>query len=603
MKIALAQINPTVGDLRGNARKIIDFARQASRGRADLVVFPELSVTGYPPLDLLEQEAFIDAVERSIARIADEIPTGIGVLLGAPVRNTDSIGKRLFNSAVLLQNGERLADVHKSLLPTYDVYDEYRYFEPARTRRCIEFRGLRLGIHICEDMWNSDPDDLPRMYAVDPLEELAAEGADVFVNLSATPFSAGQHGRREALMKGVCARFRMPIVSANQVGANGELIFDGDSRAHMADGRLAACAPAFEEALITWDLDDDHASPEPEDRDDTADLHRALVVGIREYCRKSGSFDRVLIGLSGGIDSAVTAALAAEALGASNVLAVSMPAKYTTRGSVEDARAVAANLSIELRELPLDRGLETLMEMVNEVTQGKASQAPGGGGLGRDDGSGGAVAGRAGEAWNKGAAALSGVTIVEENLQARLRAVILMAISNDSRRLVLTTGNKSELAVGYTTLYGDMAGGLAVLSDVYKSRVYDLARHINASAADRVILERIIAKPPSAELRPGQTDQDSLPPYDVLDSILQLHLEERHGENAIVEKTGFERSIVRAVICKVKAAEFKRRQAAPGLRVTRRAFGSGYRMPVVGGWTDDTEHTVQHIRSAPAPND
>ena len=576
MKIALAQINPTVGDLRGNADKIIAFARGAHRGGANLVVFPELSVTGYPPLDLLEQDAFIDAVERSIEHIAGDVPPDIGIVLGAPVRNTDSIGKRLFNSAVLLQKGKRLAEVHKSLLPTYDVYDEYRYFEPARTRRCVEFQGVRLGIHICEDMWNSDPDDLPRMYGVDPLEELAADGADLFVNLSATPFSSGQHVRRTALMSGICERFGLPIVSANQVGANGELIFDGDSRAYRTDGRLAACAPLFEEALVTWDLEDERASTALEGRDDTSDLHRALVVGIREYFRKSGSFDGVLIGLSGGIDSAATAALAAEALGAGHVLAVSMPAKYTTRASVEDARAVAANLGIDFIELPIDCGLDALMGMVDDVTQGTIIPGSDGGAL---MGSG-------------------GVTLVEENLQARLRAVLLMAISNGSHRLVLTTGNKSETAVGYTTLYGDMAGGLAVLSDVFKSRVYDLARHINAGGATKVIPERVIAKPPSAELRPGQTDQDSLPPYDVLDGILKLHLEERLGADAIVERTGLDRRLVLAMIHKVKAAEFKRRQAAPGLRVTRRAFGTGYRMPVVGGWTDEAEADVRHLHNA-----
>lgn len=544
MKVALAQINPLVGDVRGNGRKIVEFSRDAHRRGADLVVFPELSVTGYPPCDLLENASFLDAVEQAIIWISEAIPQGIGVLVGAPVRNPSSVGKRLFNAALLLEDGSTVAEVHKSLLPTYDVYDEYRYFEPAAVRRCVDWRGARLGIHICEDMWNSDAAADPRMYGVDPLAELAEDGADLFVNLSATPFSIGQHVRRNAVIEAICSRFERPFLAANQVGANAELIFDGDSRVHLADGRIAQCAPSFEEALLVWKAGDPHASNHLK-HDDTADIYRALVSGVREYYGKSDIFSGILIGLSGGIDSAVTAALAVHAVGAENVHAVMLPAEYTQAASIEDARAVAGNLDIELQELSIHRGVATILDLLG------------------DDGD---------------------VNVVDENVQARLRAVVLMGLSNRSGMLVLATGNKSELAVGYTTLYGDMAGGLGVLSDVYKSQVYDLARYINHRSAREVIPERVLVKPPSAELRPGQTDQDSLPPYETLDAILRMYIEERLDLSAIIARSGFEHRLVQDVLRQVDASEFKRRQAPPGLRITRRAFGGGYRMPLVSGW-------------------
>ncbi len=550
MKIALAQINPVVGDLRGNSSKIVAFSHDADRRGADLVIFPELCITGYPPHDLLDRQAFLDGVERAIARIAESIPARLGVLVGTPVRNADPTGKRLFNAAVLLEGGSTIAQVHKSLLPTYDVYDEYRYFEPARERRCVEWRGMRLGIHICEDMWNSDPVADFRMYGVDPLEELAGDGADLFINLSATPFSVGQRERRNVLIQSICARFRRPFLVSDQVGANTELIFDGDSRAHLGDGRMAVCAPSFEESLQIWETAGTDTSP-IEGRNVTADICRALVVGISDYYEKSGSFSGILIGLSGGIDSAVTAALAVLAVGADNVLAVLIPSTYTTASSIEDARAVARNLGIELQEIPIDRGVDVMLGVIGR---------------------------------NSGIDGEHVVDVVEENIQARLRAVVLMGLSNRSRRLVLSTGNKSEMAVGYTTLYGDMAGGLGVLSDVFKSQVYDLAKYINGRSAREVIPNRVMEKPPSAELRPGQTDQDALPPYEKLDPILALYVEQRMEVDAIVAHTGLDRELVLDVLDRVDAAEFKRRQAPPCLRVSRRAFGSGYRMPVAARW-------------------
>ncbi len=560
MKVALAQIDPIIGDLQGNVRKIVEFSRDADRRGAELVVFPELALTGYPPRDLLESQAFLDAVERSVADISVSVPPGIGILVGAPVRNPSPIGKRLFNAALLLEGGRRVAEVYKSLLPTYDVYDEYRYFEPAAERRCVEWRGMRLGIHICEDMWNSDEAAQERMYGVDPLAEMAADGADLFVNLSATPFSVGQHGRRNGAIEAVCARFGRPLVAANQVGANAELVFDGDSRAHHADGRIALCAPSFEESLLVWDTSDTRTAS-PVLRDDTADIFHALVTGIAGYYRKSRRFSGILIGLSGGIDSAVTVALAAHAVGAENVLGLMLPSQYTKPESIEDARAVATNLGMKLQELPIDRGVDVMLELIDDDPHPNDA-----------------------------------VSVAEENVQARLRGVVLMAYSNQSGRLVLSTGNKSEIAVGYTTLYGDMVGGLAVLSDVYKSQVYDLARYVNDRAAREVIPRRVIAKPPSAELRPDQTDQDSLPPYEVLDTILKLYIEERLDVDALSARTSFNRDLVLDVLQRVDAAEFKRHQAPPGLRISRRAFGDGHRMPLVSGWS--RENRSVRLRTA-----
>lgn len=546
MKIALAQINLTIGDLDGNSQKIIESAHNAHRRGADLVVFPELALTGYSPQDLLENPAFLDATERALKTIAAAVPPDIGVLLGLPVRNRDRIGKRLYNAAVLLEGGRTVAEVHKSLLPTYDVYDEYRYFEPARERRCVDFRGMRLGIHICEDMWNSHLSADFNMYATDPLAELAADGAELFINLSATPFSKGQHDRRNSIIKAVCSRFGLPFVITSQVGANGEMIFDGDSRVHLADGSMSLCAPSFEESLLIWDMADKRAATNVK-HSETADLYRALVLGIRDYYRKSSHFEGVAIGISGGIDSAVTAALAVHAVGAEHVLGVFMPSQYTPVASADDARSVARNLGIALKEMPIESAVDMLLTMVDEPAD-------------------------------------PDVSIVEENVQSRVRAVALMGISNSSNRLVLSTSNKSEAAVGYTTLYGDMTGGLSVLSDVYKTEVYEVARYINNRSERDVIPGRILEKPPSAELRPGQTDQDALPPYRMLDDILIHFIEQREGLDSIAEATGFDRALIHGILKRVDAAEFKRRQAPPGLRVSRRTFSGGYRMPLVSSF-------------------
>lgn len=603
MKIALCQINPVVGDLRGNADTIVNAARQAHRRGADLAVFPEMSVTGYPPLDLLDNPCFLDSVDRAVTSIAAAMPSQLGVIIGGPIRNADRIGKRLFNAALLLEGGKIVDQINKSLLPTYDVYDEFRYFEPANRRRCMEWRGTRLGVHICEDMWNSDDTEKFRMYHVDPLGDLARDGADLFINLSATPFAPGKHARRTALIESICNQFKRPFILVNQVGANTELIFDGDSRVHLSNGRLALCAPSFEESVLIWDTERNaglrdsagetigtHSTggthrtaratastvgtrataetdafdgvdatdgaganrvpgaTETAPRDDTADVYRALILGIQDYMRKSRVFTKVVIGVSGGIDSAVTCALAVDALGPENVIGVTMPSQFTAPSSLEDARRLARNLDIELREFPIGPALHTLNEMLADAFAGTRQG------------------------------------VAEENVQARVRGVILMAMANKFNYLLLSTSNKSEAAVGYTTLYGDMTGGVGVLSDVFKTQVYELARYINSRGGNQVIPHRVLEKPPSAELRPGQVDQDSLPPYEELDAMLKLYVEEKLDVDAIVERTGFDRGLVHDILRRVDAAEFKRRQAPPGLRVSDKSFGLGRRMPLAMNW-------------------
>ncbi len=560
MNIAVAQINPIVGDLTGNGRKIVTFARRAYEQQADLVVFPELAVTGYPPYDLLENPGFMDGVEQTIERIAAESPSDIGVLIGAPVRNPKPVGKRLYNSALLLAGGRIAARADKSLLPTYDVYDEYRYFEPATECSCIEWKGVRLGVHICEDMWNMEEGTSFRMYAENPLERLTQGGADVLISLSATPYAIGKREQRNRLIRGICRQFGIPLVLANQVGANTELIFDGTSSVHGPDGRLVAAAPAFEEALITWELGAYEEAADPT-RSDLAELHDALVLGLRDYFNKTGAFEKAIVGLSGGMDSSLTCALAAEALGPERVCGVSMPTEYSSRGSIDDARALASHLDIEYHEIPVQRAFDTFRDMLAGVFEGTE---PG---------------------------------VAEENLQARARGVILMGIANKFDYLVLATGNKSEMAVGYATLYGDMAGGLAILSDVYKTQVYELARYVNERAGREVIPENVFVKPPSAELRPGQMDQDTLPPYEVLDAILRHYIEGGDELDGIVQKTEQQRSLVHAILKMVDRNEFKRRQAPPGLRVSNKAFGTGRRIPIVMKWDRDA---LQRIASGAA---
>lgn len=553
MKIALAQINPVIGDLRGNSQSIRDVARRARDQGADLVVFPELSVTGYPPQDLLDSPSFIDEVESAIDWIATEVPQDIGVVIGAPIRNEAPAGRLLFNTAILLEGGRRVAVVRKMLLPTYNIYDERRYFEAADSIEPVQWRGKRLGIHVCEDMWNTalsipaPPSERP-LYVIDPVQELVDQGAEILINISASPFAIGKRAQREDMVAGIARHHQVPFVFVNQVGANAEFIHSGDSCVYSANGNRLLTCRAFEEDLRIWDSEAtgaDVADASGERESVIAEVHDALVYGIREYVRKTGVFTKAVLGLSGGIDSAVVAALAAEALGPERVVGVTMPSKYSSEGSVEDSRVLAENLGIEFHRVPILPAVDAFDEMLQDVFAGTEPD------------------------------------VAEENIQSRVRGLTLMALSNKFGYLLLSTGNKSEVAVGYVTLYGDTNGGLAVLSDVYKTQVYALARHINERAGREVIPESTITKPPSAELRPDQKDSDSLPEYDVLDRILKLYIEEALGLDEIERQTGFDRALIDLTLRRVDNSEFKRWQLAPGLRVTDKAFGSGRRMPIV----------------------
>ncbi len=551
MKIALAQINPIVGDLKGNAEKIVDFSRRAHDAGADLVVFPELSVTGYPPQDLLESRFFLDAVRQTIDDIVAAVPAGMGLILGAPVSNEEASGKRLYNAALLYESGEQLALVRKQLLPTYDVFDENRYFEPADSCKPVSWRGKKLGIHVCEDMWNNEEQVAYHLYDENPIDALAHQGADIFINISASPYYLGKHEVRNRLIAENCQEHNIPFVYVNQIGANTEIIFDGDSRVHDAAGNLLVNAPSFEENLLVWDMNDQQERLRTNGQsrnDDIANLHAALVMGVRDYFEKTGAFSKALVGLSGGIDSAVTCALAVHALGADRVVGVTMPSKYSSSGSVDDSVALADAFCIEFHNIPIVPAVAAFDEMLTDTFAGT----------------------------NPG--------VAEENIQARTRGLTLMALSNKFNYLLLTTGNKSEMSVGYATLYGDMNGGLAVLADVFKMQVFALAEYINEAAGKDMIPRNTITKPPSAELRPDQKDEDSLPPYPLLDEILRLYIEEQKDLDEITAATGQGIDFVHDILKKVDRNEYKRRQAPPGLRVSKKAFGVGRRLPIVMRW-------------------
>lgn len=532
------------------------------RAGADLVVFPELAVTGYPPRDLLCRRDFLQRVERALAEEIAPMSREVALVVGAPVRgaaqgdgeNTDR--DFLYNAALLYTEGKLAGRQDKSLLPNYDVFDESRYFKPAGQRTPVPLGELNLGLTICEDIWNDKDYWNRQLYEVDPVEELVARGADLVLNISASPYHYGKIGLRLDMLRSIARKHHRPVIYVNQIGGNDELIFDGTSLAVDAGGEVVCLAASFEEGLVLLEMGRERSGPvflEPVGkidfqvpgagsalpREDISYVYRALVLGIRDYLRKTG-FQKALVGLSGGIDSSVTAALAAAALGPENVLGVSMPSRYSSPGSRSDARILAENLGIAFREIPIEGMFSAFLKAMNR------------------DGS------PCGD-------------LAEENIQARIRGNILMFISNREGYLTLTTGNKSEMAVGYCTLYGDMSGGLAVLADVPKVMVYQLARYINRER--EIIPESVLVKPPSAELRPNQVDQDSLPPYEVLDTILQAYIEEEKSAEEIAA-LGFDPALVREVIRRVDRAEYKRRQAAPGLRVTARAFGMGRRMPI-----------------------
>jgi len=550
MRVAIAQVNPTVGDLAGNRRLVEEAAAKATSERAELVVLPELVLTGYPPMDLLEREGFVRDQLRELDALLP-VSERVAIALGAAVPAEESRPRKLHNAAVLLVNGARAAVRAKSLLPTYDVFDEKRYFRRAERRlpALLGDDGPAVGLTVCEDAW---VDELG--YSIDPVGELAGAGADFAVNLSASPWHVGRAPERRRVIGGLAARHGVPIVFANQVGGNDELVFDGGSFAVDSRGRVLAALPLFEPAFRVVDLKcDEPCAPEQVcDPEFAAELEAGLVLGIRDYFRKQGLPPGAVIGLSGGIDSAVTAHLAAQALGPERVLGVTMPGPFSSEHSVRDAEALASNLGIETRRVDIVPIFEAYVAVFRALF-GE-----------RDD-----------------------YGIAQQNIQSRIRGAILMAVSNAEGRLVLATGNKSELSVGYCTLYGDTVGGLAVLGDVYKRDVYALAQRANA--AEERIPRHILTKPPSAELAPDQLDSDDLPPYDVLDAILEQAIEGGLGASGITPPRGSSAQTVRDVVARVDRNEYKRRQAPIALRTSPKAFGSGRRLPIVHRYTSSSQ--------------
>lgn len=538
MKLALAQINPTVGDFAGNAEKILAAAREAARRGADLAIFPEVAVCGYPPEDLVERAVFLDRNREQLEHLAREVP--LPILVGFVGRAEAETGKSATDSAALVANGRILFEQTKMLLPTYDVFDEARYFAPARQQQVFALSGSALGITICEDIWNDKHFWQKCLYPRDPVEELIRQGAGIIINISASPYTMDKRTLRLEMLRAIAREYRRPVVYVNQVGGNDGLIFDGSSVALDAEGRVRAQAYSFAEDLVVFDTEAGGEIHEQTANEFEA-VYQALVLGTRDYVRKCG-FTRVVIGLSGGIDSSLVAVIASDAVGKGNVLGVGMPGPFSSPSSLSDAHQLAANLGIEFIVLPIEEVFASYKKIWAGVFAGRPED------------------------------------VTEENIQARIRGNLLMALSNKFGALVLSTGNKSELAVGYCTLYGDMAGGLAVISDVPKTMVYELARLVNRDR--EIIPAACLTKPPSAELRPNQRDQDTLPPYEVLDPILKAYIEENQCAPEIAQKFGLDEGLVREVMARVDRAEYKRQQAPLGLKVTSKAFGRGRRFPI-----------------------
>ena len=544
--IALLQTNPVVGDVAANARRVQATYEQAASRGAQLCVATELVLMGYPPRDLLYLASLLDQCDKAVQDLAALTRTGPPLILGAPTRMPNRPGKPLANAALVLMDGNLAATYHKRLLPTYDIFDESRYFEPGQTPCVVDIHGLRVAVTVCEDIWNDAEFWKQQLYVQDPLQSLPSLDADLLVNISASPFALAKQLKREDMLRAIAVKYGLAVAYANQVGGNDELVFDGRSCLMDAEGRLTARGKPFREDVVLADLRTPASAPAiaSPDLDEETEAWQALVLGLSDYLAKTG-FSRALVGLSGGVDSSLTAAVAAKALGPDNVLGVLMPSPYTSRASIDDALALAKNLAIDTLTLPI----QDLMNAF-DATLAQAFQD-----LPRD--------------------------VTEENIQARIRGNLLMALSNKYNSLLLTTGNKSELAVGYCTIYGDLSGGLAVISDVPKTLVYRLCAWLNASniLGPEPIPPRVLTKPPSAELRPGQQDADSLPPYDILDPILHLLVERQTPPDAIT-RLGFDRDTVNRVFHLVNTSEFKRRQAPPGIKISSRAFGTGWRMPI-----------------------
>jgi NAD+ synthase (glutamine-hydrolysing) len=540
VKIALGQINPTVGDFSGNAAKIIDFSRRAQASGAGMVLFPELSVCGYPPRDLVERSSFVARNRDAAERIAAE-SKGIAVICGLVTPADSDTGKTVMNSAALLMDGKIAFLQSKMLLPTYDVFDEMRNFAPAKKQELFQFCGNRMALTICEDAWNDKQFWVKRLYTVDPVESLIEAGGNFVLNISASPFWIGKRELRRDMLASIARQHKVPVVLVNQVGGNDSLVFDGSSMVLNREGDVVAQGRSFEEDLVYFDSQTLTGEMHDQLPGDEATAYAALVLGTRDYIQKCG-FRKAIVGLSGGIDSALTAVIAADAVGSENVIGVGMPGPYSSQGSIDDARALAKNLGIRFELLSINPAYEAYRQILRDVF----AKCP-------ED-------------------------VTEENIQSRARGAVLMALSNKFGAIVLSTGNKSELGVGYCTLYGDMVGGLAVISDVPKTLVYRLSAYVNSRAP--LIPKATLEKPPSAELRPDQKDSDSLPPYEILDAILEDYIEDSHSAEQIATDRKFHIELVRRVIRMVDRAEYKRQQAAPGLKISPKAFGYGRRFPI-----------------------
>lgn len=540
MKIALGQINPTIGDFSGNSRKIIECARQAHSLGAEMALFPELAVCGYPPRDLLEKPAFVARSQQVVNEIAQAVPQ-ITIICGFVSPAKVETGKSVMNSAAVLREGAVQFVQSKMLLPTYDVFDEMRYFDPAESQKLFPVGDKKLALTICEDAWNDKHFWHRRLYRVDPVDELLHAGGNVVLNISASPFHLGKRELRRQMLETIARDNKVPVVFVNQVGGNDSLVFDGSSMVISPDGRIVAQAKSFAEDLIVYDTETAQGDMREQTAMGDASAYAALVLGTRDYAHKCG-FRKAILGLSGGIDSALTAAIAVDALGKENVTGIAMPSQYSSEHSVHDARQLACKLDIRFEVVPIAGIFDSYRQSLEPLFAGMPEN------------------------------------VAEENIQSRIRGNILMAMSNKFGELVLTTGNKSELGVGYCTLYGDMVGGLAVISDVPKTMVYSLSRYVNS--LKQVIPQSTIDKPPSAELRPGQKDSDTLPPYQILDNILEDYVEDYRTAEQIAQDRGYDVKLVRDVIRMIERSEYKRQQAAPGLKITPKAFGFGRRFPI-----------------------
>jgi NAD+ synthase (glutamine-hydrolysing) len=546
MKIALAQVNCLIGDFEGNTKILLAHIDRARRDGVDLIVFPELAVCGYPPLDFLEYDDFVEKCKNAVDVLAKSC-TGISAIVGAPMANPVVEGKNLLNAALFLSEGEIKTMVSKTLLPDYDVFDEYRYFEPNSRFTCIRFKGHKIALSICEDLWDVDED---KLYVRWPMDELIHQQPDLMINIAASPYADQQQANRKRVLHSTCTRYNLPLIYVNQVGAHSELIFDGGSLVMNRKGNLVMELGYFTSDYRIIDAELIDIAPAvlfeneyfPDGDGLLEQIRQALILGIRDFFKKSG-FTKAILGLSGGIDSALVYALAVEALGSEHVLGLLMPSPYSSEHSVSDALQLAKNLGAHTESVPINGPFEAILESLSKPFQGLPAN------------------------------------ITEENIQARIRAIILMAYSNKKGYILLNTSNKSEAAVGYGTLYGDMAGSISVIGDLYKTRVYELAAYLNREK--ELIPENILTKPPSAELRPDQKDIDSLPPYDILDQILYQYIELRKGPNAIIA-LGYDCNLVEQVLSMVNRNEFKRFQSPPILRVTMKSFGIGRRMPLVG---------------------